>query len=463
MKTIFVTIGESMTARNIFRTPFWGALLRNNPGERFVLLVPQEKKDYYAKEFGAPNVVVEGFDPEFRGRFAGVLTSLMRSSIASHTNLWSKMRSYQRGDSGLLVTIFKRVYTSTLGRISRWKIFLRWLLLFVPPNEGTRELYARYRPQLLFAPSLTQYDFDVPIAVEAKRRGTRIVGMVRSWDNFSSHGLLRVVPDLFILQNMFLREMAERYQALNEKRVPMKVIGVPHYDTYLDIEPILESRENFFRRMGLDPKKKLILYGAMGDFLFPREGSMADVFEELVAAGKIKEPAQVLFRAHPKFQSPLERIKTLRHVKPDRGATYLSGEMKSMEMEDKDTRHLINSIYHSDAIVSGASTIALDAVLLNKPTVVAAFDGKTKNVSYWDSVRRFYDCYTHFEAFMEASRVPRADTKEELAEYINAAFIQKVYDSTRRQKVIELFAAPRDGKASERLEKIISEEVQRLA
>ncbi len=484
MTTVFVTISESFTARNIFQTPFWSAFRKNNPNLRVVLLVPPEKKEHYEKSFGGDGVITESLDPRFRSGASRVVTSLMRSAINSDTNLWSKMRSYERGDSGFFVTFFKRAHTALLGGSSFYKNLLRSFLLRVEPEKRLAELFDTYKPGLLFASSLTQFDFDVPAALEARRRGIRIIGMVRSWDNLSSHGLLRVVPDRFIFQNAFLKKMAIGYQAIDPLKVLMDVVGLPHYDRYQNPASLLESRQSFFERLGLDPAKKLILYGAMGDFLFPHEGEIADILENLIESGKIKEDVQVIFRAHPKFTSPFERMKGMKHVRPDRKATYLTGELKSVEFEEEDSKHLINSLYHSDLVVAGASTIALDSCLFGKPVICVGFDpthnlhcvkrecssvqvmcgvdGKALKVPYWLSVKRFYDTYTHFEAFMATGAARLAGDPDELARFANEYLANPSLDSEKRGKAIELLAAPFDGKAAERLEKIISAEAKKL-
>lgn len=462
MKTVFVTIGESFTARNIFKTPFWQLFKQNNPGVKIVLLVLPEKKEHYQKLFGDSRVAICALDPKLSSRSSRIITSLMRSALNSHTNLWSKMRSFTKRESSLLTTCFKRLHTSLLGRSAWYKSFLRYLLLKEKPREALSKLYDIYKPSLLFATSLTQFDFDVPIALEAKRRGIRVLGMVRSWDNLSSHGLLRVVPDLFILQNKFLKTMAWKYQAIDPKKVPIKVVGLPHYDIYKNPQPLLEPREVFFEKLGLDPARKLILYGAMGDFLFPHESEMADLLENLIASGEIKGKVQVIFRAHPKFQSSFERMKDMHYVRPDRKATYLTSELKSVEIEEEDEKHLLNSICHSDIVVAGASTIALDAVILGKPVICVGFDGLTDNVPYWLSVKRFYDTYTHYEAFMETGAAHLAHSSEELVQMINELLENPTPEETTREKAIKLLVAPFDGHASERLENAVSLEVRKI-
>jgi len=121
-----------------------------------------------------------------------------------------------------------------------------------------------------------------------------------------------------------------------------------------------------------------VLYGAMGDFLFPNEGGIADVFERLVDDGAFVEPIQVVYRAHPRFQSPLEKMKRMHHVIPDRGATYFGDKLAGFEMEDADERHLINSLYHADVVVTAGSTFAMDAAVFDKPIVCVGLTGRRR-------------------------------------------------------------------------------------
>ncbi len=464
METVFITLGNKFVARNIFSTKFWPIFIQRWGGKvKIVLLVPNREADFYKKHFTSPQIILEPVEPRFRSRFAGMVTSLARSAVKNHTNLWSKMRSYERGESSFAVTLFKRVHTLILGGMNWYKRLLRFLILRIRPAAKLADLYEKYQPRLLIETSVTDFDFDVPVAAEARRRGLRIIGITRSWDNFTSHGMLRVVPDKILVQNEFLREMAVKYQAISSKLI--EVVGIPHYDWYKELDRWLEPRERFFAKTGLDPQKKLILYGAMGDFLFPAEVGVADVFEKLIESGKVQE-AQVLFRAHPKFTSPLERMEVMRHVIPDRMASR-RGDLISRE----EISHLINSLYHCDILVTGASTLAIDGVAFGKPVVCVGFDpaselparygvGQGSKPSYWHSVRRFYDTYTHFEEFMKTGAARLARAPEELAEHVNAYFKNPRLDEEGRKRAVERFIAPFDGKSSERLEESISDHVQ---
>ena len=52
------------------------------------------------------------------------------------------------------------------------------------------------RTDLLFVTSLTNTWEDIPIAMHFKMNRARIIGTVRSWDNLTSHGIMRYEPDI---------------------------------------------------------------------------------------------------------------------------------------------------------------------------------------------------------------------------------------------------------------------------
>jgi hypothetical protein len=458
-KTIFITMADPMTVRNIFRTPFWRAFLSAHANTRIVVLTVPDKREYYEKTFGAPNVLFEALRPQWAGWYANLLASIAHSSAKTGTNRWSKMRTYQRGESTLFLVLAKRFCTWCFGGSPGFKKMLRSLILRIAPAADTAVVFEKYKPSLVIGTYIASFAFDVPVACEAKRRGVRVVGITRSWDTLSSHGMLRVVPDVLVVQSQFLRQAALRYQAIEEKITPIHVVGLPHYDAYRHVDRLLETREAFLSRMGLDAKKKVVLYAAMGDFLFANEGGIAEVFEQLVESGAFVAPVQLLYRAHPRFPSPLEKMKTLHHVIPDRGATYLNDSLVAFEMEAADERHLINSLYHADVVVTAGSTCIMDAAAFDKPTVCVAFDGTATHVPYWLSVQRFYDSYTHVEAAVATGGVRLARTPEALAAEVNRYLNNPTCERSERAALTEAFAGPFDGHASERLEKILTKEV----
>jgi CDP-glycerol glycerophosphotransferase (TagB/SpsB family) len=285
--------------------------------------------------------------------------------------------------------------------------------------------------------------------------------MTRSWDNLTSHGALRVVPNRLIVQNTFLRDAARGVQGIRICDSQIDIVGLPHYDFYDDTS-MLETRESFFEKNNLDLSKKVILYCGMGEFLFKCEGDIIDILEEDIDQGIIEKSTQVLYSVHPKFRTSLERARNKKHIRPSAEILYLDSREEIKQHQP--IRDLINLIYHSDVVVMGASTMAIDSAMFDRPIVCVAFDGYAtkKEIPHWISVKRLYDSYTHFEALLKTGGVQIAHDRIELATLINRYLHNPTLERENRKKIVERFVGPRDGRAGERLARILSTEIENI-
>lgn len=452
---IFISIAENLIARNIFFTPFWQNFLNQNKDRKIILLVQPDREAFFKNIFTEPNVVVVPYRRQTTSSLEAIIMSLARSAINSHTNLWSKMRSYERGDSSLTATIFKRCHAAMLGGFNFYKKFLRRLILQVCHDRHAAELFAQYQPAAFISTSLTNFDFDVPLAAEAKRRKIFLIGLTRSWDNLSSHGLLRVVPDVLLLQNNFLKEMGYRYQALDSNKLLIEIIGLPHYDWYKKTG-FIEPRQQFIKKNNLDPNKKIILWCTMGEQMLPKEWEFGWILDQLIDQKKIDQPAQILLSEHPKYRIPVEKTKTMKHLRQCLLLSYASESADSWQKELAHIGNLMNLIYHADVLVIGASTMAIDAACFDKPIICLGFDGLTGPVSHWHSIERFYDCYTHYEELMKCNGIRLAKNSDQLALFINGYLKDPSLDKAGRQAIVQKFVGPFTGNDSQRLAGIIS-------
>jgi len=447
MPTVLITLSEPVIARYIVFTPFWEALKSHCADVHLVIVASSEVLDS-CQPLQASDVTVVRMEPKAVSGLGLLLESLMRNGLGCKTTLWRQMLAHERGKSSYLATRAKRLLTRLIGNRVMFKTALRFAYARTVRHNEIYRLFARYKPDLLVALSLTE-DLDVAVEVTARQWKVPIIGMTRSWDNFTTKGVLRVLPDILLLQNEFLKQMALSHQGLRKGHPRMRMIGVPHYD-WNGRSEIRVAREDFFSSQGLDPNRRYILYGAVGDLLFPAERGIAAVFSGLIEDGDITEPAQVLFRPHPAHASPLAMIRSFRYVRVDAGGKPLAGA-HGIKQDLSLTAHLINSIAHADVVVTTGSTFAIDACVLDRPVVCVAFDPTDEPVRYWRSAQRFYDCSDHFEALVATGGVRVARNKRELAEHINAYLAEPQLDAEGRRRIVRLFAEPHDGRASVRL------------
>lgn len=446
MKTIFITSGEPVIARYFLRSGLLAMLTRNSL-LRVVLLVPEEEAARYTSEFEYEKIIIAGVSkipPTFWSR---VLLFISRLAFRTVTNTHTRMREHYFLKKNIILVLVKEFLSRLLGRIGSLQNLVRWGELQIVAPLQLRKLFDEYQPSLIFATVIVNDQFDVPILLEAKRRGIKTTASTRNWDNFTTFGFLLMLPDVLLLQNEFLKDQAMRLHAMPQDCI--KVIGFPHFDWYRKQE-VIEPREVFCKKLGIDPAQKIILYGAMGDWLFPHEGEMAEVFEELMEEGKIGQKATMIFRAHPAFISPLERMKKLKYVVPDKVLGQNFNTVGDPLIDQDDLAHFINSLYHSDVVVTAASTVGLDAVVFDKPLISVSFDGKSKPV-YWLSCRRFQDHFTHWIDFMKCGGARRVNSREEFASAINLYLQDSRIDASGRERIRKRFATFSDGKSTQRL------------
>lgn len=447
MKTIFITARVPIIARYILRTKLLD-LLKKEGGIRVVLLVSRQHQEAYEKEFGEA-AIIAGLPPMPHSFLSRLFLLCSHIGLDVSTNTLIRMRECQKEGRSALIMRMKGFFTRLIHNSRLFKNIVRRLELLLSPSLELAHAFDMYRPSLVFATALMDDVFDIPVLREAKRRNIETVAMARNWDNFVTFGFTLLLPDWLITQNEFLRETAVQFQGMPDTQI--RVIGFPLFDWYVKKE-LLQSREEFCRELGIDAQKKIILYGAMGDFLFKHEGEIADVFEELAEQGKIREPSVMIFRAHPAFLSPLEKMKTMRHVIPDksRAERWSVGDPNS---DFGDLKHFINSLYHSDIVVTAASTVGMEGVAFDKPAISVAFE-KIKT-PYWLSAARFRDHFYHWMELMQCGGVQKADSPEEFADAINAYFENPRLNAEGRERARRKFVYPYDGKATERLAQLL--------
>ena len=447
-----VVISKDVIRRNILDTDFWPTLIDNNKDAEIALLVEGGKKEIFEKQIDAPNVKIYEYDRHSYYGFNRFAFFLIRTGINSHSTKLYRMRAWKRGQSSFKQLFVKEIIASTLANFDWYKKFVRGLVMKMDIPKVLEELFDEIKPDVIFVPSMIDNDFDVPVSVEAKKRGIRVIGMVRSWDNLNNHGMLAVVPDRFIVQNRWLIDMAEKFQAVPRGFIKKEdIVGLPHYDAYFDPSSVIKPREEFFREMNLDPNKKLILVGG-SDFYYT-ENKLPETLNELVEGGLINEPVQFYFRPHPMSMFSVEdyHLDNLDNVILDGG----SEDKKSFSDGDK----LMNLFYHSEIIINICSTLSIDAAVFKTPAICINFDDIESSQSYWESVSRLYDSFDHYEKLIATGGVKLPDSKAQLAEDINSYLENPELDSEGRQEIIDEFVAPFDGKASQRLAEKVGEEL----
>lgn len=323
-----------------------------------------------------------------------------------------------------------------------------------PHVDDYERLFARLGVALVVS-TVPHVPAEAPPVLVARRRGIPALAWINSWDNLTSKPAYYSGYDRYLVWSERMREEVLRYYPEAGGR-PVVATGVPHFDWYRRPE-MRWTREELFARLGLDPARPLILHAAATPHLAPAEHQIARRLAEEVEAGRLPRRPQLLVRLHPgdagrRFLD-LPRNGSVRlHVPGERGG----GQLAAFCPTPEDNRELVSSVAHADVVVNLASTITLEAALLDRPVVNLAYDPRPGE-DLQRLARRFYDVYDHFRTVVECGAVRLAGSDEELLARIRTYLEEPALDREGRRRIVELWCDPFDGRASERLARSLLE------
>lgn len=430
-KTIFITSFYGLIGRNILGAGLLRDLEENSI--RAVIFLPKSKQETYQKIFGSKDIIFEGIENTEEG-----LRDKFMYKIFDF--FWS--REQARIDREKFIEDKKYIHTATslimswLSRIYIMRKFVRWADYHIMPKNGYEKYFNKYKPNAVFATDIFRHN-DVDVLREAKKYEVLTIGMVRSWDNVSTKRMNRIVPDYTIVHGPKIREEIIMHGDVSPGKVVMT--GVPHYDQYT--AEGRTPREEFFKKLNLDPKKKTLL-------LSPPLRSYSDdpIAEYIVRALEPFEDIQVVIRMTLVGKS---RLGDLRPIpgKLAIDAPETAGDFDHADVLSTDD-HLTDLLYHCDAIASHISTIAIDAIVFGKPAIYVGFNSKP--TKYSESIRSYFDVDCAKD--LVATRgVYLAENIDEFVGRLLRYFANPNLDSEGRKKVVEQYCLKLDGNSSQRL------------
>ena len=450
MKTILVPVYSNFFARNFLYTRA-REIITGHGGIRLVLLVPSAKLQYYQKEFSAPAVVIDVLPGLERGRvedfFSLVETSSIHTVTARMIHFWRLMRhaSWPRFLSHLPRFAFCRICWR-LGKYGWWRRAIRRAYASLP-SATFAPILEKYRPDLVFCPTML---YDEPrLLKEAGLRRIRTAGMILSWDNLYSKTFLRVLPDHLIVQTDHIRAQAQRLADYPARRV--SVVGVPQYDRHFNRDGI-EPRESFLKKLGGDPRKKLIVYAFSGKPGFEIEWDIVGLLADAIRRGKVDGEVQVLLRPYPRYDFPVHKLEAIRGrygFLVSQSAAHPESGPAGWDFDPDAMALAANTLAHADAIVNMFSTFFIEGAIFDKPLIGVAFDGASGR-SYWNSAVRFFD-WDHLRELKPLEGIRIVKSEGEFIEALNASLRSPGQLREGRQRIVAQQCQFTDGRSGERL------------
>ncbi|MEK7612053.1 MAG: CDP-glycerol glycerophosphotransferase family protein [Patescibacteria group bacterium] len=424
MKTIFISSFHGLISR-VLASGLIDQLIENNI--RIVLFVPSQKIDYFKENFKHNNIIIEpvNFIPSRIDRFLTSMAFVLTPSRAMEI----KWRCDIKNSTGLLLNRLIKPLPFVRNFLG---IVIRFMSQFSTLRKQFSFYFKKYEPELVFSTDI-QNPFDVTLLHAGRRYGSKSIGMIRSWDNPTCKGIMRFFPDqLLVANNILLKEVIHFNRYPKNK---IRIVGVPHYDIYVK-EPRI-SREEFLKQHGLNNQKKIIFFAPAGDRYIDTDWQMIQLFDQWIKDSVFEYPVQLFVRLPPGDTVQLRDYEPSANI-----VIYQSGvassdqEMKHREMSITDVRSLADQLYHADVVISGPSTILVDAAALNRPTILYAINGYELHRPLCRSLERYLE-YEHLQNIIATGGIRVSKDSKTLVQYINLYLKNTTIDRSYQKRIVE--------------------------
>ena len=302
-----------------------------------------------------------------------------------------------------------------------------------------------YEPDLLVIHNV-QNQAIRPWISAARRRSMPMLGIVGSWDQPTSKGPMPPGLGCIILQSQIMKE-----QLITHHEVPAEkseVTGWPQMDIYKR-QGSIGSKADLYQELGLDPERRIILFGGNSARLGGHEPSIARHLANQACEEAWGSNVSLVIRPHPNDHSWAERFTAL-HKPPM--VTVLPNESGRLLF-------LADLLDHASVVLASVGTILLDAVGMDTCVVNIAFDGDL-SLGYYDSIRRWAEL-DHFRPVLASGGVASANSFEQMDEAIRSYLTDPELHAEGRARCRKEQLKPFDGKAACRLADIIVREAGR--
>lgn len=439
MKTILLPIYNGIRAKNFFRNDSYRGLV-SDPNIRLVIIIPPSKLEFYKKEYPEKNVIFEPLDIISESPFGVKLSAFVFNLLPTASIRSKQYREYLRYKKlkSFIKFLIKRLLNITIGRLG---VITRPIIhflddKFVSLDKNIVNLLRKYNPDLVLVPDIV-FPPDREILRAAKRLGFYTVGMIRSWDNLTSKGVIQILPHKLIVLTTIMKNEAIKYAGMPEK--DMIITGIPPYDVFFEKRPI--TRDEFLRSLGIPADRKIIL---TAPFIYAHTGSAEVIIKELVRAiddGRLPHDSHLLIRYRPATpeisEDQLPKSDHITVTSPCEQffrVNNLQSPTEDWEFSAKDIELLLNSLAYSDVAVNYMSTLSIDAAVFGKPVINIRFeaDGKTAPEEHIDLFAKF----AHYKSIEDSGGVKMVWNMDELISGIRDYLEHPERDHEGRERMV---------------------------
>jgi hypothetical protein len=450
-RSIFISVPHGTSAGNMLRAGgLLDRVLEADPGLNVVLLSPMARDAAFVQEFSRERVQMVDQPAHQATGIEARLNAIVQASYLSQGQTESvRIRLEEARANGIIRALPVK---AAIGKVlvqpftqngSRYAV--ADALVKHPQME---RLFDEHQPVLVVAANPGLVLSEVPLLRTARRRNVLSMAIDPSWDNFTNKLIPVRQVDRLVVWNEIMKTQAIELHGYRAGMI--RVAGAPQFDPHFRAQS-RTPREEFFRRIGADPSRKLIALTTTPRSLYSHHDHVLRALVPALQGGAL-DGAQVLVRLHPRDEVDAYRefmnVKDVIIEKPFRD-TVKVGDGLAIDVMPENQRHLGDTMCYADAVVNVASTIAIEACIFDTPVVNISFDGPGET-PFVRSARRYYK-FTHYVNVMNRGSVRVAQSPDEMVSMVAAYLADPALDAAGRRQVVLDQCQFTDGRSAERV------------
>ena len=315
-------------------------------------------------------------------------------------------------------------------------------------NDDFVRLFREIKPDLVFNCShIHGPASDLPLTV-AHHMNIPTAGFIFSWDNLTSRSRIFTPYDHYLVWNQKMRDqLLGIYPGIRPHQV--FITGTPQFDFHFKREFHL-TREALSQRIGIDSDRPFILYTTGVAHHFKEEYRTVELVAGLLRQLEVKPRPQLVVRTYVKDTSPEMRAIEKRGL-PDVVFPPVLWDPDWFTPHYEDLFIYTNLLRHASLGINAASTVSLELMMLDKPTVNLGFDPPGSNLAHHDRWIRHIE-FDHYRPVAESGATMVARSADDIRGMLLRALTQPEAQASQRKGFIKgMFGDTLDGKSGERV------------
>jgi hypothetical protein len=313
--------------------------------------------------------------------------------------------------------------------------------------EPIRRQLQQIDPDLIWS-TVSVSCWETPYRLVARDLGLPVATSILSFDNLTSRGPLARDQHYLVWGARMKAQLLRLYPELDERHVT--ITGTPQFDFHRRPSCVW-TRERTLQVLGVPPGGRYFLYGASHAVLTPEEPRLvAQLASRLDGRPELASHALVV-RLHPLDDAPrwMPHVGAQARVRlsPAFATSSAAADGWTVPSADDHAR-LTSSLAHADGCLNIASTLSLDAAILDRPVI--CLDFTTEPQSPRDMLYAEYGA-EHYAPLVASGGIRLAHSWEELLDLMTAAIDAPARDRHLRERMVEEECGPVDGHAAERV------------